>query len=1000
MKITTVKVRILEHEKRKADISIVIDGVLRVDRIGIIDTKLNDKLFLSMPSVRKPNKEWQNVFYPLKQESRSLIHDFLIQFYEYAVSNQFNKLDMELKKESIRIDLRDQTMQDFRHREGKYSDVWENEPTFSVTSFRIHKVEERNNLCAIASLVIDDVFALVNMKIVQNHYSGEYKLIMPSEENKHHNGKNIVYPISRRFREKIEKLMADAYMQLAEVPEYSLDATVLEEKQKNISMQEIGDYVIRFMNRENRNDKDDSPDLDGEENRETEQEKTEQIPAVGEIPFVSLEESAEELMYTDIGCVMQEIIKRGDRDYISGKIVGYVQGDCYKVLLSNGETGIISCSDADRIEKVIDYKNDIFSKFSYRNFENWEEKMLQYINRNCYFANTGLESDAGHMLSIKEPKRDYLHYVVENQCVLKGKIIQIENGRVGIETPFGFVFFTPIKYVFGCILDPMFDYMNYLGAEVSVIIHYEESSDKLYPVIAQQRFQVVNSSLNYVFPSLTRWDQVYYSKLWLPKKVLFQDKHKKYPIKHINQLIVVSRIRDKGETKKAYKANIKKILSEEEAVRFRESILSVGWLTNLKGHHVDTAVAHLEKTGFPYTIQYVYNLGKERGTVLDMQPDIRGKTILPRNIVVELTVSQGKRRPYIMPDIIGMHITHAQELLRKNRIGIKLEFTNIVVEGIDNYCVINTWPPAGKMLVSGKNVTLRLYREAVYESPFALRENERIRTNPSRKIAVSDAMVEQFISVPWQREILEFILKHKIINSLHLRWWIDMIFDSAVLQKEFNDSLKYLLNTSLLRSVSVETDVSKSLVQYIFPHKMVYSIIKEYTGYNGMFMIYGKDPRMLKIRAAENQAFLKLYSLMKDHNTIQYEVDCMQRFVYNEEECFIKIHFAVMMKDQSKEVSVYYIEAIRFLNEEQLLDSWGKLIRYNMYVGKQYDLTPNLILVFENETHYKDFMAARPAGFKFKHMQVLYTWDNLTNNGESDFLDVFMKEDTLCETTI
>lgn len=77
------------------------------------------------------------------------------------------------------------------------------------------------------------------------------------------------------------------------------------------------------------------------------------------------------------------------------------------------------------------------------------------------------------------------------------------------------------------------------------------------------------------------------------------------------------------------------------------------------------------------------------------------------------------------------------------------------------------------------------------------------------------------------------------------------------------------------------------------------------------------------------------------------------------------------------------------------MEGWDKLLRYNMYINRKYDIIPYLILVFEDETHYKEFMMRRPDEFKIQYIKLLYTWDSLTNKNSNIYENVFM-EDNLC----
>lgn len=978
MKITSVKVKIISRETLRANISIVVDEVLFVDNIKVIYDNKKEKYFLAMPSIVDNIGKRHDVFHPIDADSRQRIEDFLMQFYEYANENKKSQIKMVLREKNRNTCVQKQSITEFWEKNDEI-DINSDEQIFSITSFRIRIINSNSNLCAIASFVIDYGFAVENLKIVLDKYTNDYKLYMPQFETKAHNQKDLIHPVNRTFRGKLEELLLDSYKVLLEKEVRELSANVFKGQSKSLYMQTISDFDYEYAMQD-------------------------KIPREAEIiekkfSIADMTESIEEMIYRDPSCVIREIVKHDNKKYVSGKIVGYIDDNHYKVILFNGKIGNIECELMDSYDKVLDYSNKRFGKCTFSSNEKQEEKcFLKHINKDYYFEVIEERKDVDCALSIEKVRLDFLDYVIKHKCVLKGKIVQIDNGHVGIEVPFGFIFFTSIGFVFGCKYDSMFDYMNYIGAEISIIVSYEKETNKLYPKIANTTFNLLDNNISYIFPALTIWEKTYYSKLWLDRRLLLLDKNKKYPLKHINQLIVVGNLREKGEMQKIYKGNIKKIFSEKDAVKYRKNILAVEWMIDLKGYNIKTAIDYLERKGFSYTVQYSYSFEKERGIVLSMQPNIKEKIIIPRNVIIELTISQGRRKEYIMPDFVGMHIKEVRDILKNNKIALKYKVSNIETEGIRDNCIIQTWPSAGKILLSGKTVDVTIYQENNYESPFVLRENEYPRINYNSKIVGTENAINQFISVAWQKSILVFILKHKVVNSIHLKQWVEMHNYTEVSKLDINAALRYLQSMSMIGSVSLGSDVSdKTKIQFLFPLKNIYPIFRGCSRYRGMFSWYGKDVRYYKTRAAENQAFLKLYNILKNDYIINYEVDCIQRYTYDDLQQYLKVHIAVNASSKLENSrSVYFIEAIRFLNEEHILEGWEKLVRYNRYISKKYELTPYLLLVFEDEEHLKKFMMKKPLGFKFQHIELIYTWDRLTNTDSDKFDDVFTKEEMLC----
>ena len=116
MKITSVKLRRIYKGKLKANISIVVDGALFVDRINVIYDNQKNKTFLAMPNIVKSIGNRQDVFYPINKDSRKTIEDFLMQFYEYVNKNQQNQIEMVLKKDCWDTCIQQQSLADFKEK--------------------------------------------------------------------------------------------------------------------------------------------------------------------------------------------------------------------------------------------------------------------------------------------------------------------------------------------------------------------------------------------------------------------------------------------------------------------------------------------------------------------------------------------------------------------------------------------------------------------------------------------------------------------------------------------------------------------------------------------------------------------------------------------------------------------------------------------------------------------------------------------------------------------
>lgn len=78
-----------------------------------------------------------------------------------------------------------------------------------ITDVRVKKVEGQNRLRAIASITIDDVFVVHELRIIEGA-NGVF-VAMPSRKNKQGVFKDVAHPINTDLRREIEQIVLDAY---------------------------------------------------------------------------------------------------------------------------------------------------------------------------------------------------------------------------------------------------------------------------------------------------------------------------------------------------------------------------------------------------------------------------------------------------------------------------------------------------------------------------------------------------------------------------------------------------------------------------------------------------------------------------------------------------------------------------------------------------------------------------------------------------------------------
>ena len=78
-----------------------------------------------------------------------------------------------------------------------------------VTDVRVRKVTSQNRMKAIASITIDDVFVIHDIKVIESD-KGLF-IAMPSRKTTNGEFKDIAHPINTETREMLQKLIIDKY---------------------------------------------------------------------------------------------------------------------------------------------------------------------------------------------------------------------------------------------------------------------------------------------------------------------------------------------------------------------------------------------------------------------------------------------------------------------------------------------------------------------------------------------------------------------------------------------------------------------------------------------------------------------------------------------------------------------------------------------------------------------------------------------------------------------
>ncbi|MDR2693338.1 MAG: SpoVG family protein [Chitinispirillales bacterium] len=88
MEITEVRISLRNEEKLKAFASITLDNCLVVRGLRVING--SNGYFVSMPSKRRRNGMYQDIFHPINNETRKLIEDKVLDAFEIELSRSEN----------------------------------------------------------------------------------------------------------------------------------------------------------------------------------------------------------------------------------------------------------------------------------------------------------------------------------------------------------------------------------------------------------------------------------------------------------------------------------------------------------------------------------------------------------------------------------------------------------------------------------------------------------------------------------------------------------------------------------------------------------------------------------------------------------------------------------------------------------------------------------------------------------------------------------------------
>ena len=86
-----------------------------------------------------------------------------------------------------------------------------------ITDVRLRKMEKEGKLKAVASITIDDVFVVHDIKVIEGD-KGLF-IAMPSRKSSDGEYRDIAHPINTQTRDRLQKIVLDAYEKAEDVEE-------------------------------------------------------------------------------------------------------------------------------------------------------------------------------------------------------------------------------------------------------------------------------------------------------------------------------------------------------------------------------------------------------------------------------------------------------------------------------------------------------------------------------------------------------------------------------------------------------------------------------------------------------------------------------------------------------------------------------------------------------------------------------------------------------------
>ena len=198
MNITSVKITPMDVENKrvKASVTAVLGGCLVLKNLLLMTKADNsDEFQVIMPARKMPDGKYKEYFHPVTTEARKEITDKIVDAYKKIIDDPENSIVVY---------------------DGE-------EKPLDISSIRIFVIKDDPKVKGLATVVLDDCFALAQLRIMENPDNQQPWISVPSRKTTHTDestGKpyyqQIYHPINKEFREVLHNKIVEQYNKISD----------------------------------------------------------------------------------------------------------------------------------------------------------------------------------------------------------------------------------------------------------------------------------------------------------------------------------------------------------------------------------------------------------------------------------------------------------------------------------------------------------------------------------------------------------------------------------------------------------------------------------------------------------------------------------------------------------------------------------------------------------------------------------------------------------------